>query len=669
MANPITRLVKLILDRKSAKDTEDGAKEALGGIDGALGKLGAAAKRLGGILAAAFAVGKIVDFGRAAVEEAARGEREWSKLANTLTAVGENAAGMRDEIEASAAAFQSATTYGAGDYLDTLDRMIVLTGDVEASTANMGMVANVAAQFFDGELAPAADLVAKAMNGNVAALQKIGIQAEDAQGALEILASRSMGAAEARAQTFSGRVSILTELWNDFLDGVGNLILESEGAGEALNFLTAAVQWLTQWVRDNEETLREWVTKGVRFAITAADVLLRTVLGLADLFQGGFKTSIGIAAVGVSYLARAYALAYEAAAKFLGLIGAKDTADSLRGTAEIMREGADAIQAWGENAIASGGENVARGLNQFTRPLFTAGQFAAGGSSAGAGRGTLGEGGAPRMAAGARGGEPEELERIETQVDRMNAVLEAFGDGMRQNSTLAQLLGEDFNALEAEARLLESSIGQLVSDGFDESDPVLQMMRDRLGEVRGEMELLEEATRMEEEAMRAQAFAAGELSSAIGAAMAGGLAPFAKSKAKQNLLEAAELAIRATISALTGFGAARAGAFAAAAGKHLAIAGAWGALGASMGGGGGTGGAVTPTGGGGATATPTAARQTTSSASRDAKPLAADVSIYLTGPGFDALNPEVQRVVRGAMQESTDRYGNARVRVVRRSGA
>ena len=668
MANPIRRLVQLILDKAAAQKTEDDAKKALGGVDGALGKLGAAAKRLGAILAAAFAVGKIVDFGRKAVAEALQAEREWSKLANTLRAVGEDAAGMRAEIEASAAAFQSATVYGAGDYMEALDRMIALTGDVSAATNNMGLVANVAAQFFDGELGPATDLVAKAMNGNVAALQKMGIQAENAQGALEILASRSMGAAEARAATLSGKVQILGELWNDLLEGVGKTITESEGAGEAVNFLTAAVQWLTEWVTKNSDAMKEWVTKGIRFAIDATDVLLRVTLGLVDLFQGGLKTSVGIAAIGVSYLARAYALAYEAAAKFLGLIGAKDTADSLRGTAEIMREGADAIEAWGKGAIAAGGENVARGLNQFTRTLFSSGDFRSAPSRGGAAGGGLAVN-APQMAAGAGGGDVEELERIETQADRLGTILEAFGEGMRQNSALARLLGEDFNALEAEAKLLEGSIGQLIADGFSETDPVLEMMRDRLTEVRGEMELLEEATRMEEEAMRSQAFAAGELASAIGAAMAGGLGPFAKSKAKQNLLEAAELAIRATISALTGFGAARAGAFASAAGKHLAIAAAWGALGASMGGGGGGGAVTTPTGGGGATATPTTARTTTSSASRDAKPLAADVSIYLTGPGFDALNPEVQRVVRGAMQESTDRYGNARVRVVRRAPA
>ena len=35
----------------------------------------------------------------------------------------------------------------------------------------------------------------------------------------------------------------------------------------------------------------------------------------------------------------------------------------------------------------------------------------------------------------------------------------------------------------------------------------------------------------------------------------------------------------------------------------------------------------------------------------------AEVHIHFTGPGFNALNPRVQKVVYGAMQNARERYG------------
>jgi hypothetical protein len=102
-----------------------------------------------------------------------------------------------------------------------------------------------------------------------------------------------------------------------------------------------------------------------------------------------------------------------------------------------------------------------------------------------------------------------------------------------------------------------------------------------------------------------------------------------------------------------------AGAHFAAAGKYTAIAAAWSALAGATGGFAGGGGGV-----GGGAGSP---RDTGGAASERAEVPGAEVHIHFVGPGFNALNPEVQRVVMGSIQEATELYGpNTNVKIHRR---
>ena len=76
----------------------------------------------------------------------------------------------------------------------------------------------------------------------------------------------------------------------------------------------------------------------------------------------------------------------------------------------------------------------------------------------------------------------------------------------------------------------------------------------------------------------------------VGAALTGGLGPFAAAKARQNLIEAAEQAVRGAVALTNPLTAPFAGKHFAAAAKHTAIAAAWAALAKGMGGGGGVSG-------------------------------------------------------------------------------
>jgi len=134
-----------------------------------------------------------------------------------------------------------------------------------------------------------------------------------------------------------------------------------------------------------------------------------------------------------------------------------------------------------------------------------------------------------------------------------------------------------------------------------------------------------------------------------------GVAQYAKAKVKENIAAAIENAAKA----LGAFGLgnpAAAGKYAAAAAKHTAAAAAWRGAQAAAG-----------SGGGGAAAAGSGGAIANAAAGSNIQPPGPEVTIVLSGPGWDALNPRVQEVIHGAQQEARTRYGeNARIRVTGR---
>lgn len=371
MPNVIYKLVQLILDKTAAHKMEDDAKQSVGKVDQELNLLQRTAQRLATALAAAFAIQKIVSFARESVRAAMESDRVWSSLRQTVTAVGGDFDSLGPRIRRQADAFAAATIHDDDSFAESLQRLIVLTGDTQASMNNMGLVANVAAAFFEGDLAPAAELVAKVMNGNVSILGRMGIEAETAQEGLEILASRSMGAATKETQTFSGQLAQLNNLWGEFKEDVGGAIIGADGATNSFGLLQGVLVSLREWVAKNDDRIREWISRGINWTIIAIDALYRAVTGLGNLLQGGFNTALGIAVKGVAYITQGFAAAVSAGARFQEITGQKSAADA-RAYADSVKAAAEALHEWADAAIAAGSAQVAEGVERFTTPVFTA---------------------------------------------------------------------------------------------------------------------------------------------------------------------------------------------------------------------------------------------------------------------------------------------------------
>ncbi len=282
--NVIFRIIRLVLDKQSAKQAHDDAKENLTGIEAALEKLKSVAIAVGAAVAGAFALHKLVELGEEAVHAAVEAEKAWSALANTVHNAGEDFESMGKRLHENAELFAQTTIHGPEEYANALQRLVVLTGDVEASTNNMGLVANVAAAFFKGELEPAAQLVAKAMNGIVIPLQRMGIHAKDAQDALNILNTRSLTAAQKEAGTTAGQMTMLGNAVHEFKEELGRAIIGSDKSASAFGVLREVFEDLKKVVANNADGIKDWSLNVVHFVFDAASTVMDLLRGVADGF-------------------------------------------------------------------------------------------------------------------------------------------------------------------------------------------------------------------------------------------------------------------------------------------------------------------------------------------------------------------------------------------------
>lgn len=621
MASPIRRIVQLILDKASAKKVGEDAKQALSPVGEALERLKGLATSLAAAFAAAFGIRALKRFGEESVRQAAESEKAWAQLGSTIDAVGGNFAALEEQLRATGEAFQDATIHDNEAYATSLQRLIVLTGDISASMNNMGLVADVAAQFFGGDLAPAVELVSKVMNGNTMLLSRMGIHVKTAQQGLEVLAERSFGAAARETQTFSGQLKQLNNLWQDFQKEVGFALIAGGQGASVLDTLKGIVRTLTTFVHNNRDAISRWVTTGLKFAVDTVDALVRSLLGLGDLFTGAWMVGFGHFVGAWSRLAEAMLAVVRAATllpRFLGEAFGLGNRPSV--ILDQIQQMIDKVQEWAAAVRTVGMDTVRDGLRRFATPIFTAPGATPPGRL---------PGGRPQLS----GNTEDEAARLRN-MNRAQAIIDA-----QREDSLAWF--------ERERRAQDGRLAHT------------QMINEEI--IRGAEAESEAWVAMQEE-ISTTAAVASEAGSILASAIQGAsLKDIASQRAKANALEAAEWGIKAFTDAINPFTAWRVPLDLAAAAKHTGMALAWRALAGSVGG--GSSAPAAGVGGGSG-----AGRPLSSQASSSAQSRGTEVTIVLDGPGFDALNPRVQRVVAGAQQEARERYGeNTRIRL-RRGG-
>lgn len=293
----IRRFVELILDKNAAKRVERDTKQSLdkgtdpknaeknlGRVGGAMEKLRSLAGKLAIAFGVAFAVRKIQQFGKESVRVAIEAESIWNRLEGQLAAVGVRYEDVREEIDRTARAMQDATTVGDEDFAAILTELIGISGDYSASLREVQTVADLAAAK-QIDLRTSAQLVGRVMVGETGTLSRYGIIVEEGADAMEVLRARFRGMAENEAQDLEGRLVQLNNEWGDFRQAVGDAMIEAGGGTSVIETLTGTVKGATIWVNENRLAIAGWG----RVAISTVKAVGETFRFLGRIVKNSFE--------------------------------------------------------------------------------------------------------------------------------------------------------------------------------------------------------------------------------------------------------------------------------------------------------------------------------------------------------------------------------------------
>lgn len=319
-----------------------------------------------GILATA-AGAALGSFFRSAAEEAAKSEEALAALENVVRNSGTSFRKFQPEVDSVVDRMTRLTKYTDEDLYGALTRMIGVTGQSGASLNNLGAVADLAT-FKHVDLEVAATAVGKAMNGNTAQLNKLGISGDSANVVLSNLRANLGGAAEKEGATFGGTLARITNNWGEFQEAVGKAILANSDAREVMNGVVGVLIDLGKWVKDNELEIGAWAQSFLELGrqvwdigATIVEVFGPVVAPIFKAFMGGVQT----VTFGFALLTRvvqdfagksAYNLGWflEKGAKLLNFFGV-----------QVSTETARALKVWGDTMVFEADRGIVQARETF----------------------------------------------------------------------------------------------------------------------------------------------------------------------------------------------------------------------------------------------------------------------------------------------------------------
>lgn len=599
---------------------EEGTSRAGKAMDWLKGR----ALALGGALAAAFAVRKIVEFGKDSIATFTEAEGVWSRLDGALQNAGVSFAEVRGEIEANARAMQDATKVGDEDYAAVLTELVQMSGDYAASIENVQIVADLAAAK-QIDLQTAAQLVGKAMIGETSTLKRYGIVVADGADAVAVMREQFRGMAEREGQTLGGQIARLNNEWGDFKEAVGGAMVEAGGGASVLDTLIGVMKGLATWTAENKTQIAAFGSGAIKLTTGFVLGLYRAVVSLGNGFSGVLLTAVSMVTKGYTGLVWATGAAVRATAWLNDVLGRDDAAAKWEARADAIDQNVAALRRYSAEADAQ-----ARRSFQVMRD--PAGTGSSGSPAASPGRSPVPvTPRTPRLGSGSSGIEGVTVTAT-GQVRLPSGVLAPPAAGAMAGPVA--MPGIDSGELERAQAF------------FDEWGPMAQDAGAEISEAFGDsFELLFTDIRNIDEAFSA-------LWKGVAKGVLGAVANEASQRAAINFMKAAEAGAMALFYGLTGNPAAAgflrsAAQFTATATGYAALAGAGGAV---MGGMSGGGGGASHSGG----------RDPGLRTASQAAPPPTEVTINVNP--WDPANPLMQDSVYAAYQPAAERWGtNARV--------
>jgi hypothetical protein len=231
----------------------------------------------------------------------AKDQQAQAQLRASVESTGHSWSDFKDQIE-EAIKSQERFGHGASDTQDALNALTIALQDPNKALQEMGLVADIAAKKHIS-LAEAAQFLIRIQEGGVKGLKEFGIvldgngsKADQLNRALDEMAQRLAGQADAAADTFSGRLSALKAHADDVLSSLSNVATVLTSIGPVVTGAGAAISWLTSKKQESAAASVELAAS--EDAVAAAE----TRVAVAARTEGG---SLVVGGLGKGALLRA----------------------------------------------------------------------------------------------------------------------------------------------------------------------------------------------------------------------------------------------------------------------------------------------------------------------------------------------------------------------------
>lgn len=235
---PEPKVSILITARDAASKVIDSVKSNLTGFAHTVrSTLGSLASSIGGIGAALAALG----LGRlmtSAVQEALAAERSARLLRDSVERLGFDYGRLAPQIDAYVDAQARAAALDNDEVAATLSTLITRSGNLTGSMKNLNAVLGLAKKEHI-DFSAAADIVGRAMGGNLRGLKQLGIDAKDTGEAIRRFRAQYAGFAEQEAKSFEGAQNRMKTAWGNLLEAGGKIITQSPSLRAAMGNMAA----------------------------------------------------------------------------------------------------------------------------------------------------------------------------------------------------------------------------------------------------------------------------------------------------------------------------------------------------------------------------------------------------------------------------------------------
>lgn len=231
----------------------------------------------------------------------------------------ENGINRLNSILAITGRYSESTSKALQEYAAQLQRTTKFEDDVAISA--MGMIASLTKLDQEGikratkasadlasalgiSLDQAAVMVAKGVNGQVQAFQRLGIAIKDPTNLIGELEKRFGGMSEKMAGTFSGRLEQAKNAFGDLLENLGNLVIKSPTITKVIEYITKQFELVGASIGNIKgDVFNPLLLKLVEIGTTINDYLIKPI----EYAYNGFKVFTGFAVMGFLNLGQALA--------------------------------------------------------------------------------------------------------------------------------------------------------------------------------------------------------------------------------------------------------------------------------------------------------------------------------------------------------------------------